>query len=69
MQTDDIAKWVQKQREDRNLTVQQMHEDTGIARATISAFENGKRIPNLSTFLLLIDRLGFEMEIRKKVHG
>lgn len=53
-------------RKEQKLTLDQLSALSGVNRATISAYETQRYIPNTQTAALLLDALGYEMELKKK---
>ncbi|MDR3241158.1 MAG: helix-turn-helix transcriptional regulator [Lactobacillaceae bacterium] len=51
---------MRKTREDKNMTAEQLGEMIGTSKATISRYENGKRLPNLEMIGEISNALGLE---------
>ncbi|MCD8083577.1 MAG: helix-turn-helix transcriptional regulator [Clostridiales bacterium] len=53
-------------RQEANLTQKQFAKQVGISYRTIQTTEEKKNVPNLRTFCLFLDALGYKLEIAKK---
>ena len=52
-------------RKEQKLTLDQLSALSGVNRATISAYETERHIPNMNTAALLLQALGYEMALRR----
>jgi transcriptional regulator with XRE-family HTH domain len=57
MNQDKIGKFIAEKRKEKNLTQQQLAEKLGVSDRSISNWENGKNMPDLSLFKPLCDEL------------
>ena len=63
---DNLGTAIRNLRKSQHLTLDQLSELSGVNRATISAYETQRYIPNMQTATLLLDALGYRFEIKKK---
>ena len=56
-----IGKFIAKLRKDKNMTQEQLGEKLGVTSKTISRWENGKTMPDLSLLKPLSDELGISL--------
>ena len=61
----DVSLTLKACRKFRKLTPKQLEIKSGVTRQTIYRIESGSNC-NMETFQLLLDALGFELEIRTK---
>ena len=57
MNQEKIGKFIAKCRKDKNLTQDQLAEKLGVSNKSISRWENGKTMPDVSLFKPLCDEL------------
>lgn len=62
----NIGPQIRKIRKAKKLTQGELAAVSGVAVATISAYETQSYTPNTDTVLLLLDALGYELVISKK---
>lgn len=60
----DFQEWLQKELRKRNWRQKELVEKTGLARATVSLLYLGKNMPNLYTFLRILDVFGLRVELK-----
>ncbi len=67
MQFYEIGSKIKEYRKDSNLTQQELANQVGITRQTLSKLEKGK-LPKISlaTFIKILDTLNLELEITEK---
>ena len=61
MNQDKIGKFISKKRKEKNLTQEQLAEKLGVTDRSVSNWENGKNMPDLSLFKPLCDELGISI--------
>lgn len=61
------SKLIEKARTAAGLTQQEMAERAGTSRTTLSAYEHGRKSPNLATFERLLIVAGFEVQIQHRI--
>lgn len=54
-----------KLRNDLGLTQQEMANETGVVREMISVIENGRKHPQINTFIKLLEPYGYTLSITK----
>lgn len=59
---DNIGKNIKKVRESKRMTQQELAEKCGFSNTTLSAYENKKKTPNLSTIANIAKNLGVSIE-------
>lgn len=64
---DNLGKQIRAIRKEQHLTLDQLSDTSGVNRSTINAYELQRYIPNMQTAAALLDALGYELDIRKKV--
>ena len=52
-------------RKERNLTQEQLAEEAGLSKSSISMYENGNRVPELETFESLADFFNVDLDYLK----
>lgn len=57
-----VGKKIQKRREDKKLSLDDLSKKAGISKATISRFENGKSFPSIYVFARLCEALHISMD-------
>ena len=62
MNQDRIGKYILKKRKELNLTQEQLAEKLGVTNRSVSRWENGKTLPDLSIFRLLCETLNITLE-------
>lgn len=63
---DWFTQWFQRTLKKRKLTIDEVSELTGIGKATLAYYFSGTRSPSLKTFMVIIQTLGYELNIREK---
>ena len=58
-----IGKIIQKRRQELNLELKDLQDDSGVNYASISDIENGKANPTVKTVEKLLDALGMQINI------
>ena len=58
--------WIRKTLGEKRITVEKLSEMTGIGKTTIMYYLGGVRSPNLKTFLLIAEKLDYDVQIVKK---
>jgi len=67
MEFDELGLEVAKIRREQKISQQQLANDLGISRATISSFENGRGIDiGIKKVLAIVDYIGLEITLRDK---
>ncbi len=67
MEFDELGLEIAKRRREKKISQQQLANDLGISRATISSFENGRGVDiGLKKVLAIVDYIGLELTIRDK---
>ena len=67
MEFDKLGLEVAKIRREQKISQQQLANDLGISRATISSFENGRGIDiGIKKVLAIVDYIGLEITLRDK---
>lgn len=61
-----LIKEVVQRRKDLGLTQETLANKTGMKQQVVSRFENEKHIPNLSSFIKILNALDLELSIKKK---
>lgn len=61
MNQDKIGKFISDKRKEKNLTQEQLAEKLGVTDRSVSNWENGKNMPDLSLFKPLCDELGISI--------
>lgn len=61
-----FTQWFKKALGKRKITVESFSELTGLGQTTAMYYRNGVRSPSLKTFLMILDVLGYEMQITEK---
>jgi transcriptional regulator with XRE-family HTH domain len=56
-----IGKWITKYREERGMSRDELAEKMHVALQTVYRWENGKRMPDVITFMKLANILGVDM--------
>ena len=57
---------IKKARQDSGMTQKELARKIGVTQQVISRFENEKHVPNLDSFLRILDGLDLEVSIKKK---
>ncbi len=63
----DVATIVKRIRKEKNLTQNQLAQISGLSRPNISAYENGRRRPNLINLQRILDTTGYDLYPEKKL--
>lgn len=63
---DWFSTWFRRALGVRRVTTDQLAEMTGIGGTTVRYYMTGARSPSLKTFLLILDKLGFELQVVEK---
>lgn len=67
MEFDKLGLEVAKTRREQKISQQQLANDLGISRATISSFENGRGVDiGIKKVLAIVDYIGLEVTLRDK---
>ena len=61
MNQEKIGKFIAEKRKERNLTQEQLAEKLGVTNRSISNWENGKNMPDLSLFKPLCNELNISI--------
>ena len=61
------SKLIEQARTAAGLTQQEMAERAGTSRTTLSAYEHGRKSPNLETFERLLVVAGYEVQIQHRI--
>lgn len=61
-----FTQWFQRTLKKRKMTIDEVSEKTGIGKATLAYYFSGARSPSLKTFMVIIQTLGYELNIREK---
>ena len=61
-----LSEQLKRIRKEQRLTLDQLSALSGVNRATISAYETQRYIPNIKTAAQLLDALGYELSIQRK---
>lgn len=62
MDLDNIGKFIKEMRKTRNLTQEELAEKLGVNNRTVSRWENGKNMPDISLYKPLCEVLGISIE-------
>lgn len=62
-----IGKFIAKKRKDANLTQLQLANKLGVSDKSVSKWENGKCMPDLSLFNPLCEILGITVKDKRKI--
>lgn len=60
-------KWLYEEMVKRDWDIPTMAKKTGLMRATIAYYIGGDRLPNLASFLLILDAFGQHIEIKDNI--
>lgn len=61
-----FTSWLKKALGKKRVTVEELARRTGISDTSAMYYFTGARSPSLKTFLLIADRLGYEVNITEK---
>ena len=61
----DFSRWLGEMIRTREMSQLQVAQHAGINTSNITHYLYGSRIPNLKTFLILLDVFGMHMEIKE----
>lgn len=61
-----FTKWIRKTLGQQRMTAEQFAKLVGVSLTTVMTWLNGVRSPGLKTFLMILDKLGWEMTITEK---
>lgn len=64
-----LADFIGQERINKGWTQEQLAQKCSINRITLAKIETHESIPSLYTVLVLLDKLGFELQIRRKEVG
>ena len=62
----NLGEQIRTIRKEQRLTLDQLSALSGVNRATISAYETQRYIPNMQTAAMLLEALGYELSIAPK---
>ena len=62
MNLDNIGKFIKEMRKNKNLTQEELAEKLGVNNRTVSRWENGKNMPDISLYKPLCEVLGISIE-------
>lgn len=62
----ELIRRVVQARKQSGLTQKSLADIIGVTQQEISRFENEKHIPKLSSFIRIIEAIGFELKLEKK---
>ena len=62
----DFGDWLLNEMEKHGYNREQLAKKAGIHKVSVGCYLNYSRLPNLSTFLLILDALGKKMKIVDK---
>lgn len=63
----NIGKEIKQIRVNKNMTQEKLHNASGVAKATIVSVERGNHVANFDTAQYLLEAMGYELIIVKKV--
>ncbi len=63
---DAIGKILISIRYSKNLTQKELGDILGVSQITICVWECGKAAPDIDFFVEMLDRFGYELEVRRK---
>lgn len=61
-----FTEWFRKTLKKKSLSIDDVSDMTGIGKATLAYYYSGVRSPSLKTFMVIIQLLGFELNIIEK---
>ena len=63
---DWFTDWFRKMLGQRRVSAEQVAKETGLGWRTVESYRTGERSPNLKTLMLIIDRMGYQIQITEK---
>ena len=66
MNAEGLIREMVRERIAKGWTQYRLAKESGISREAIAKIERGNRTPNLATFIVLMESLGIEIELKKK---